>query len=172
MIYFPFLYIGAGILGVFVMALLKWVIIGKYVPAKKPLWSNYVWRSELVTGVYENFLVLFFLNILTGTVFIKYPLRLLGCKIGKGVCLYTTQITEFDLIKIDNHSVLNDNCTLQTHLFEDRVMKMSYVDIGKQCSVGGMSAPSLHYMYRLAELLHFVSGLAGNSFWPCLIVFS
>lgn len=28
---------------------------------------------------------------------------------------------------------------LQTHLFEDRVMKMSYIDIGKECSIGGMS---------------------------------
>jgi len=138
-IVFPFLYIGAGLLGILITALLKWIIIGRYKPAKKPLWSNYVWRSELVTGVYENFLVLFFLNILTGTPFIKYPLRLLGCKIGKGVCLYTTQITEFDLIKIGDNSVLNDNCTLQTHLFEDRVMKMSYVDIGKECSVGGMA---------------------------------
>ena len=64
---------------------------------------------------------------------------MLGCKIGKGVCLYSTQITEFDLIKIDDNSSLNDNCTLQTHLFEDRVMKMSYVDIGKECSVGGMA---------------------------------
>jgi len=136
---FPFLYIGASIVGTLITALFKWVIIGKYKPSRKPLWSNYVWRSELITGVYENFLVLFFLNLLTGTPFIKYPLRLLGCKIGKGVCLFTTQITEFDLIKIDNNSVLNDNCTLQTHLFEDRVMKMSYVDIGKSCSVGGMA---------------------------------
>ena len=136
---FPFLYIGASILGTLVVVLFKWIIIGKYKPSRKPLWSNYVWRSELITGVYENFLVLFFLNLLTGTPFIKYPLRLLGCKIGKGVCLFTTQITEFDLIKIDNNSVLNDNCTLQTHLFEDRVMKMSYVDIGKSCSVGGMA---------------------------------
>jgi len=136
---FPFLYLAASALAVLVTALLKWIIIGKYVPAKKPLWSNYVWRSELVTGIYENFLVLFFLNILTGTPFIKYPLRLLGCKIGKGVCLYSTQITEFDLIKINDNSSLNDNCTLQTHLFEDRVMKMSYVNIGKECSVGGMA---------------------------------
>jgi len=66
-------------------------------------------------------------------------LRFLGCKIGKEVCLYTTQITEFDLIKIDDYSSLNDNCTLQTHLFEDRVMKMSFVTIGKECSVGGMA---------------------------------
>ena len=77
--------------------------------------------------------------ILTGTEFIKYPLRLLGSKIGRQVCLYTTQITEFNLIKIDDYSSLNDNCTLQTHLFEDRVMKMSYVNIGKRCSVGGMA---------------------------------
>ena len=136
---FPVLYLGAGILATILTALFKWIIIGKYTPAKKPLWSNYVWRSELVTGVYENFLVLFFLNVLTGTPFIKYPLRLLGCKLGKRVCLFTTQITEFDLIKIDDDSVCNDNCTLQTHLFEDRVMKMSYVDIGKECSVGGMA---------------------------------
>jgi len=136
---FPFLYAAASFIGVLITALFKWLIIGKYKPSKKPLWSNYVWRSELITGIYENFLVLFFLNILTGTPFIKYPLRFLGCKIGKEVCLYTTQITEFDLIKIDDYSTLNDNCTLQTHLFEDRVMKMSYVTIGKQCSVGGMA---------------------------------
>ncbi|MDP4239752.1 MAG: amino acid adenylation domain-containing protein [Bacteroidota bacterium] len=136
---FPFLYVAASGVAVLITVLLKWVIIGKYKTSKKPLWSNYVWRSELITGIYENFLVLFFLNIVTGTPFIKYPLRWLGCKIGSGVCLYTTQITEFDLIKIDDHSALNDNCTLQTHLFEDRVMKMSQVNIGKQCSVGGMA---------------------------------
>jgi non-ribosomal peptide synthetase-like protein len=136
---FPFLYLSAAILGTLVTALFKWIIIGKYKPAKKPLWSTYVWRSELVTGLYENFLVLFFLNVLTGTPLLKYPLRLLGCEIGKKVCLYTTQITEFDLVKIAANSALNDNCTLQTHLFEDRVMKMSWVDIGKGSSVGGMA---------------------------------
>jgi len=136
---FPFLYLGAALLGTIVVALLKWIIIGKYKPAKKPLWSHYVWRSELVTGIYENFLVLFFLNLLTGTPFIKYPLRMLGCKIGKRTCIYTTQITEFDLVKVGDDTALNDNCTLQTHLFEDRVMKMSFVDIGKNCSVGGMA---------------------------------
>lgn len=136
---FPFLYLGAAILGTLVTALLKWIIIGKYTPARKPLWSNYVWQSELITGIYENFLVLFFLNLLTGTPFIKYPLRLLGCKIGKRACMFTTQITEFDLVRMGDDVTVNDNCTLQTHLFEDRVMKMSYVDIADKCSVGGMS---------------------------------
>ena len=136
---FPMLYIGASIVGFLVMALFKWIIIGRYKPSNKPLWSGFVWRSELVTGIYENFGVLFFLNVLTGTPFIKLPLWLLGCKIGKKTCIYTTQITEFDLVKVGDYSALNDNCTLQTHLFEDRVMKMSYVDIGKECTVGGMA---------------------------------
>jgi non-ribosomal peptide synthetase-like protein len=139
LLWFPLLYIGASVIGVLVTALLKWIIVGKYVPQNKPLWSGFVWRSELITGLYENFLVLFCLNILTGTPFIKYPLRLLGCKIGKRACLFTTQITEFDLIHVGDYVALNDNCTMQTHLFEDRVMKMSYVTLEENCSVGGMS---------------------------------
>lgn len=163
---FPVLYLGAGILATLVTALLKWIVIGKYTPAKKPLWSNYVWRSELVTGVYENFLVLFFLNVLTGTPFIKYPLRLLGCKLGKRVCLFTTQITEFDLIKIDDDSVCNDNCTLQTHLFEDRVMKMSYINIGKECSVGGMAVVLYDSKMEDRSILEPLSVLMKNETLP------
>ncbi len=77
--------------------------------------------------------------MLAGSVFIKYPLRLLGCKIGDKCCLYSTQITEFDLLHVGDHSVLNDNCNMQTHLFEDRVMKMSDVVIGENCNVGRMA---------------------------------
>lgn len=139
MLVFPFLYILASIAGFAILAAFKWLVIGRYKPSNKPLWSNFVWRSELITGLYENFGVLFFLNVLTGSPFIKLPLTLLGCKIGKKTCILTTQFTEFDLVKIGDYAVLNDNCTIQTHLFEDRVMKMSHVTIGNECSIGGMS---------------------------------
>jgi len=168
---FPVMYLGAGILGVLVMAIFKWVIIGRYKPANKPLWSNYVWRSELVTGLYENFLVLFFLNMLTGTPFIKYPLQMLGCMIGKRVCINTTQITEFDLIKMGDYSTMNDNCTLQTHLFEDRVMKMSYVDIGKECSVGGMSVVLYDSKMENRSVLEPLSVLMKSETLPSNTVF-
>ena len=32
--------------------------------------------------------------------------------------------------------MLNADCTIQTHLFEDRVMKMGTIDIGPRCKVG------------------------------------
>jgi len=171
LIIFPFLYLGAGVIAVFITALFKWIIVGKYKPSKKPLWSNFVWRSELVTGLYENFLVLFFLNMLIGTPFIKYPLRLLGCRIGKRACLFTTQITEFDLIHLGDDSVVNDNCTLQTHLFEDRVMKMSDVKIGEGCSVGGMAVVLYDSVMEDHSVLEPLSVLMKSETLPANTVF-
>ncbi len=166
LLWFPLLYIGAAIVGTVIMAIFKWIVIGRYVPQNRPLWSGFVWRSELVTGLYENFLVLFFLNILTGTPFIKYPLRLLGCKIGKRTCLFTTQITEFDLIHIGDYAALNDNCTMQTHLFEDRVMKMSYVTLGENSSVGGMSVVLYDSKMEKNAILDPLSVLMKNETLP------
>jgi non-ribosomal peptide synthetase-like protein len=48
-------------------------------------------------------------------------------------------MTEYDLIEIGDDAALNKDCTVQTHLFEDRVMKMSHVRIGARCSVGSLS---------------------------------
>ncbi|MDR0796297.1 MAG: hypothetical protein LBE79_09665, partial [Tannerella sp.] len=171
LILFPMFYLGAGVVATLITVILKWLIVGKYKPSKKPLWSNFVWRSELVTGLYENFLVLFFLNMLLGTPFIKYPLRLLGCKIGKRACIFTTQITEFDLVHLGDDSVVNDNCTLQTHLFEDRVMKMSDVNIGKGCSVGGMSVVLYDSVMEDKSVLESLSVLMKSETLPANTVF-
>jgi non-ribosomal peptide synthetase-like protein len=48
-------------------------------------------------------------------------------------------MTEFDLVSIGDDVALNKDCTLQTHLFEDRVMKMSQVRVDDRCSVGCLS---------------------------------
>jgi non-ribosomal peptide synthetase-like protein len=50
--------------------------------------------------------------------------------------MLTTDFTEFDLVRIGDDVSLNEDCTIQTHLFEDRVMKMSAVDIGSRVSIG------------------------------------
>ena len=41
-----------------------------------------------------------------------------------------------DLVRLGADVCLGPDCTVQTHLFEDRVMKMAEVDIGDRCSVG------------------------------------
>ena len=136
---FPLLYLGYGVLAAAFVVALKWLIIGRYKPVEKPLWNRFVWRSELVTSTYENLAVPFFAALLSGTPFLPAYLRLLGCKIGRRVYMDTTDVTEFDVVSIGDDAALNSDCGPQTHLFEDRVMKVSYIVIGARCTVGGGS---------------------------------
>ncbi len=48
----------------------------------------------------------------------------------------TTYLTEFDLVDIGDDAAIGLAASLQTHLFEDRVMKMSTVTVGAGASVG------------------------------------
>ena len=45
-------------------------------------------------------------------------------------------MTEFDLVHIGDDSSIGRATSLQTHLFEDRVMKMSVLEVGNRCTVG------------------------------------
>ena len=45
-------------------------------------------------------------------------------------------MTEFDCIKLGDFSSLNATAGLQTHLYEDRVMKVGSIEIGKGVSIG------------------------------------
>src|SRR6266446_6288143 len=135
----PLLLTGIGIASTLLVVLLKWVLIGKYRSRVEPLWSVFVRRSELVTGLYETVMVPALLGWLTGTPWIAPVLRLLGVKIGKRVWMGTTFITEFDLVDIGDDAAIGGATSLQTHLFEDRVMKMSTVKIGAGASVGPRS---------------------------------
>ena len=136
---FPLLYAQTGCAAALVMVGLKWLLMGRYRPCERPLWSPFVWRTEVVTSLLDNFASPFFLDLLAGTPYICWFFRLLGAKIGKRVYLDTTELTEFDLVQIGNDVALNLDCTLQTHLFEDRVMKMAPVQVDNNCNLGAMS---------------------------------
>ena len=76
------------------------------------------------------------LEHLRGTPFLPWVLRLFGAKIGKGVCMDITDITEFDCVTIGDFCDHQLGVRLQTHLYEDRVMKVGRIDVGRGVSVG------------------------------------
>ena len=115
---------------------LKWIAVGKNKPEQQPMWTPRVWFSEAVTSTYESLAVPFFLDFLKGTPWLPIVLTLFGVKTGKRVWLNTTDITEHDMVEIGDDTALNEDCGPQTHLFEDRVMKVGPVKIGKRCSIG------------------------------------
>jgi non-ribosomal peptide synthetase-like protein len=136
---FPLLYAGFGLLAAGFVIAAKWLLMGRYVPGERPLWSPFVWRTELLTALHENLADGFLVDMLCGTPWVCWFFRLLGARIGRRVFLDTTCLTEFDLIRIGDDAAINAASTLQTHLFEDRVMKMSTIDIGPRCTVGTAS---------------------------------
>jgi non-ribosomal peptide synthetase-like protein len=115
---------------------LKWIAIGRYSSRKAPMWTPFVWLSEAVTVAHESLSVPALLDHLRGTPFLPWALRLMGANIGKGVWLNTTDLTEFDCVRIGDHAELNAHCGPQTHLFEDRVMRVGDVHIGEGATLG------------------------------------
>lgn len=136
-IYFPFYYLFyMGVPAFLLTVLLKWTFIGRYKAQQKPMWTWKVWRSEAITSTYEALSIPFFLEYMQGTPWLPLFMRLLGVKTGKRVWMNTTDITEFDMVSIGNDAALNADCGPQTHLFEDRVMKIGSVKIGARSSIG------------------------------------
>jgi non-ribosomal peptide synthetase-like protein len=121
------------------VAVFKWLLLGRYTPRAVPMWTPFVWLSEAATNLYEGIAVPNFWSYLRGTPWLPVAMNLLGCKIGRGVWLDTTDMTEFDCVHIGAHSEINAMCCPQTHLFEDRVMKIDHVRIGERVTIGARS---------------------------------
>ncbi len=131
--------IGLEVFLILFVVLLKFSLIGTYKPCVNPLWSSFVWKTEFVTGIYENLLGDHILTPMAGTPLLPIVMRLFGCRIGKKVFLDTVFISEFDLVRIGREAAVNYNSTMQTHLFEDRVLKMDYLILGNRAGVGNGS---------------------------------
>jgi non-ribosomal peptide synthetase-like protein len=134
--FFSFLFVLAEVLFI---VLLKWLLIGRYSPTAKSMWTSYVCYSEMITGLFDTIAVPFLLEALMGTPFMAFFLRLFGTKIGKNTFINTPYFLEFDLTEIGDEVSLNRESTLQTHLYEDRIFKTSNIIIEKGCSVGTRS---------------------------------
>jgi len=115
--------------------LVRHLTMGRFRPVIKPLWSPYVWLNEMVNGAWES-LAVPAMQPFMGTGLYSLLLRLMGCKIGKECWIETSLFSEFDLVHIGDRVCLNSGVIVQNHLFEDRIMKSSFVHIGNNCNVG------------------------------------
>jgi non-ribosomal peptide synthetase-like protein len=132
----PVLALLASLSVVLLVAAAKWTIIGRYRPRVEPLWSGFVRRTEFVTGLYEAAAVPALLTALTGTPLLGPLLRLFGTHVGRRTLLDTTYLSEFDLVHIGDDVAIGHAASLQSHLFEDRVMKMSTIHLEARSSIG------------------------------------
>jgi len=122
-----------------VVVIIKWLSMGRYEPMTKPMWSFWAMRTEAVAVMYWGLAGKVLLDHLRGTPFLPWILRLFGTKCGRGIYMDMTDITEFDCVTIGDYTALNALSALQTHLYEDRVMKVGRVHVGRGVTIGAGS---------------------------------
>ncbi len=123
-----------GLIGVLVG--LKWMLLGRLKPLTKPIWDIFIWKNDIVEYSFNYFMCSYFVELALGTPFAFLVPRWLGCKVGKRAYTDTVSFSEFDLISIGDDVCLNSDVTVQTHLYEDRIFKVSNVVISSGCNVG------------------------------------
>ena len=129
-----------AILMVLLSAAVKWLLMGVYKPIMKPMWSWWAMRTEAVAVLYGGLVGKASLEFMRGTPFLPWILRIYGTKMGKGIWIDCTDVTEFDCITVGDFCTIADHGVLQTHLYEDRVMKVGRIELGRGVAVGSNTA--------------------------------
>lgn len=119
-----------------VLVALKWLLLGKLKPLTKPIWDSFIWKNDVIEYSYNYYTNPHLTNKLLGTPFALWIHRCLGTKVGKRVFTDSAEFSEFDLITIGDDVCINAETIIQTHLYEDRIFKVSHVTINSGCNVG------------------------------------
>jgi non-ribosomal peptide synthetase-like protein len=128
--------VAAGAVAAGSTTLAKWLLAGRIRESDHPLWSHFVWRNEVVDTFVEMVAAPWFANAAAGTAALSLWLRSLGARIGRGVWCETYWLPEADLVRLGDGVSVNRGCVLQTHLFHDRVMSLSGVDLDHGATMG------------------------------------
>jgi non-ribosomal peptide synthetase-like protein len=126
----------AGAVAAGISTIAKWLIVGPIRAGEQPLWSSFVWRTEVSDTFTEMVAAPWFARAATGTPALAIWLRSLGARIGRGVWCESYWLPEPDLVTLGDASTVNRGCVVQTHLFHDRIMSMDTVELEPGATLG------------------------------------
>ena len=126
----------AGAVAAGITTAAKWAFVGRIRVGEHPLWSSFVWRTEVSDTFVEMLAAPWFAQAAVGTPALNAWLRSLGATIGSGVWCDTYWLPEADLARLGDGSTVNRGCVVQTHLFHDRIMSMDTVTLDAGATLG------------------------------------
>jgi non-ribosomal peptide synthetase-like protein len=128
--------LAAGAVAATLSTAAKWLIVGPIRAGEHPLWSSFVWRTEVSDTFTEMVAAPWFARAAAGTPALAVWLRSLGATVGRGVWCDSYWLPEPDLVTLGEGSTVNRGCVVQTHLFHDRIMSMDTVDLEAGATLG------------------------------------
>ncbi|GAC1382177.1 MAG: non-ribosomal peptide synthetase [Marmoricola sp.] len=125
-----------GVIAAALSTAAKWALVGRFEVGEHPLWSGFVWCSELADTFVETLAAPWWARSTAGTPALTAWLRTMGAHIGRGVWCETYWLPEADLVWLGDGSTVNQGCVVQTHLFHDRVLSLDEVRLQKGATLG------------------------------------
>jgi len=135
LVWLPLCTLAAGALLALLVLLAKWLLLGKVRPGTHGLWSAWCCRWDFLYMAW-GMLAHGPLSPLGGTLLLPFYLRAMGMRIGKRVVLAGSfaQVVDPDMLTVADGATIDP--MFQAHTFEDRVLKIGPVHIGKNATVG------------------------------------
>ena len=143
----------AAVLCLWVLGL-KWMLLGRVRPGQHALWSCWCSRWDFLYVAWGQ-QARRFLEMLEGTLLLPCYLRAMGMSLGKRVVLGPgfAQVVDPDMIVIEDGATV---CAMfQAHTFEDRVLKIDRIRVGRHATLGG--AVVALYGAEIGERTHVAS---------------
>ena len=118
----------------------KWTLLGRIKPGQHPFWAGWCGRWDFMYVTWESW-ARAAIGHLEGTLLLNWYLRAMGATLGKRVVLGPgfSQVVDPDMLIIEDDATVN--AMFQAHTFEDRVLKMDYVRVGRGATLGSASVP-------------------------------
>jgi non-ribosomal peptide synthetase-like protein len=131
----PILSLGAGLALCLAVVALKWVLLGRVRPGQHPFWSCWCGRWDFLYVAW-SYWARRTLAPLEGTLLLNGFLRLTGMRIGRRVVLDfgMSQVVDPDMLTFEDEATVA--CHFQAHSFEDRILKIGRIRIGRQATAG------------------------------------
>jgi non-ribosomal peptide synthetase-like protein len=133
----------------------KWVLVGRVRPGQHAFWSCWCGRWDYMYVTWEDW-ARRPLALLEGTLLLSWYLRAMGAKLGKRVVLGPgmAQVVDPDMLIIEDGATVS--AMFQAHTFEDRVLKIDKIRIGRNAALGSAAVPL--YGAEIGEGAHVAAG--------------
>jgi len=144
----PFLAMTAALawipISVALTVLVKWAVIGRYVPGRHPVWGSYHLRHWMVVSTAR----LIPWGALEGSMLMSLVLRALGAKVGRRVVIHRgveLRTGGWDLLSLGNDVTLAQESALRLGEFERGELILDRISVGDGVTIdvrGGVSGPA------------------------------
>ena len=136
----PLLSLASALPFVLAVLVLKWLLLGRVRPGLHPFWSCWCSRWDFLYVAWSMY-ARPLLATLEGTLWLTWYLRAMGLRVGHGAVLGPgfAQVVDPDMIIIGDGATVQ--AMFQAHTFEDRVLKIDYVDIQEGATLGFGTVP-------------------------------